>query len=270
MRIHVNESPRTVREGVTAGELRGELRPGADLIIVNGFPSEPETVLREGDRLVLIRRGEAPSAEELESLMAARHTPGVHERMRSSRVGVAGLGGLGSAAALALARMGVGELVLADFDLVEPSNLNRQQFRVEDIGLRKTEAMGRQLASVNPCVRVTTHPVVLDEGNVGTIFQGADVLLECLDRAEAKAMIIRAAAASLPETYLVGASGVAGYGESNSIRTLRLGDRVFMVGDLVSAAEPGRGLMAPRVGIAAHHQANLAVSLIMHGENAVL
>ncbi|MCF8061360.1 MAG: sulfur carrier protein ThiS adenylyltransferase ThiF [Deltaproteobacteria bacterium] len=270
MRIHANETPETVREGTTAGELRDHLRPGADLIIVNGFPSDPGTVLRDGDRLVLIRRGEAPSREELEALMAARHTPGVHERMRTSRVGIAGLGGLGSAAALALARMGVGELVLADFDVVEPSNLNRQHYCVEDIGLRKTEAMSRRLASVNPCIRVVAHPVVLDAQNIGRIFQGVDVLLECFDRAEAKAMIIRAAAESLPGAFLVGASGVAGYGDSNSIRTIRLGDRVFMVGDMVSAAEPGRGLMAPRVGIAAHHQANLAVSLLMHGEDAAL
>jgi sulfur carrier protein ThiS adenylyltransferase len=130
--------------------------------------------------------------------------------------------------------------------------------------------MVRQLASVNPCVRVVAHPVVLDEENIGAVFRGVDVLLECLDRAEAKAMIIRAAAVSLPDTWLVGASGVAGYGDSNSIRTVRLGDRVFMVGDMVSAAEPGRGLMAPRVGIAAHHQANLAVGLILHGEDAAI
>jgi sulfur carrier protein ThiS adenylyltransferase len=270
MRIHVNEVSQTVREGTTAGALRDGLHPGADLIVVNGFPAEAETLLHEGDRVVLIRRGEAPSAEALEALMAARHTPGVHERMRSSRVGIAGLGGLGSAAALALARMGVGELVLADFDVVEPSNLNRQHYLVEDIGLEKTEAMSRRLASVNPCVRVTAHTVILDAQSIGRVFEGVDVLLECFDRAEAKAMIIRAASESLPGTFLVGASGVAGYGESNSVRTTRLGDRVFVVGDMVSAAEPGRGLMAPRVGIAAHHQANLAVSLIMHGEDATL
>jgi len=270
MRVLVNEAARRVREGITAGELRDDFRPGADLIVVNGFPTEPATVLRDGDRVVLIRRGEAPDREELEALMAARHTPGVHERMRSSRVGIAGLGGLGSAAAMALARMGVGELVLADFDVVEPSNLNRQHYLVEDIGLEKTEALSRRLASVNPCIRVTAHTVVLDEGNIGRVFDRVDVLLECFDRVEAKAMIIRAAAELLPDAFLVGASGVAGYGESNSIRTIRLGDRVYMVGDMVSAAEPGRGLMAPRVGIAAHHQANLAVSLLMHGEGATL
>lgn len=265
IRVFVNEQPREMPPGITAGEVRDRVKPGADLIIVNGFPVEPENPLCDGDRAVLIRRGETPRREEMEALMTARHTPGVHERMKSARVGIAGLGGLGSVVAPALARVGVGELVLADFDVVEPSNLNRQQYRVEDLGLPKTEAMAGQLRSVNPYTRVITHRVVLDERNLPGIFSGVEVLVECLDRAEAKAMLIRTAAESLPETFIVGASGVAGYGESNSIQTVRLGDRVFMVGDMISAAEPGRGLMAPRVGIAANHQANLVMSLLMEG-----
>lgn len=268
--ILVNEQPVSVSEGSTTGGLRDLFKPGADVMVLNGFPVGPEMRVRQGDRVVVIQRGEVPAEEELEALMAARHTPGVHERMRRSRVGVAGLGGLGSAVALALARMGVGELVLADFDVVEPSNLNRQHYTVEDIGESKADAMSRRLARVNPAVRVYAHRVVLDATNIPTLFRDADVLVECLDGAEAKALLIRTAAERLPETFVVGASGVAGYGDGNRIRVVRLGARVFMVGDLLTAAEPGRGLMAPRVGIAAHHQANLAVSLLMEGEDAVL
>lgn len=263
VRIFVNERPRDVPTGSTVDAVRGEVKPEADLVIVNGFPAEGGTVLREGDRIALIRRGEIPGQEEMEALMTARHTPGVHACMKSASVGIAGLGGLGSVVALALGRVGAGKLVLADFDVVEPSNLNRQQYWMEDIGLPKTEAMTRLLRSVNPYTDVITHRVILDETNLPRVFKGVDVLVECLDRPEAKAMLIRAATRSLPEVFVVGASGVAGYGESNSIKTIRLGDRVYMVGDMVSAAEPGRGLMAPRVGIAAHHQANLAVSLLM-------
>jgi len=270
IRILVNELPQTVPEGTTTGRLCDRFKPGADVIVLNGFPEGPGTAVKPGDRVVLIQRGEVPVREELEALMAARHTPGVHERMRCSRVGVAGLGGLGSAVALALARMGVGELVLADFDVVEPSNLNRQHYTVEDIGHAKTDAMSRRLARVNPAVRVVAHRAVLDESNIPALFHDVDVLVECLDRAEAKALLIRTAAGSLPGAYVVGASGVAGYGEGNRIGVVRLGARVFMVGDLLTAAEPGRGLMAPRVGIAAHHQANLVVSLLMEGEDAVL
>jgi sulfur carrier protein ThiS adenylyltransferase len=268
IRVLVNERPAEAPRGSKAGELRERFKPGADLLVLNGFPVGPEALLAEGDRLVLIRRGEKPPRDELEALMSARHTPGVHSRMKRARVGIAGLGGLGSVVAPALTRMGVGELILADFDVVEPSNLNRQQYRVEDIGLPKTEAMTRQLRSVNPYIRLETHRVVLDETNLPEIYAGVDALVECLDRAEAKAMLIGTAVENLPETYVVGASGVAGYGDSNGIRTIQLGDRVFMVGDLVSAAEPGRGLMAPRVGIAANHQANLVVSLLMRGADA--
>jgi sulfur carrier protein ThiS adenylyltransferase len=56
---------------------------------------------------------------------------------------------------------------------------------------------------------------------------------------------------------------VAGHGDSNAIRTRRLRPRVYVVGDGESAAQPGQGLMAPRVGIAAHHQANQVIRLLL-------
>jgi sulfur carrier protein ThiS adenylyltransferase len=252
------------------GELRERNQPLADLIIVNGFPQPENTVSKPGDRVVFIGRGMIPEPDELEFLMAARHSPGVHRRMKQASVGIAGLGGLGSAVAVALARMGVGNLILADFDRVEPSNLNRQQYFLKDLGRFKTEALSEILASINPYLNIGSHPVVLDRENIPVFFKEAKVVVECFDRPEAKVMILQAVAEFLPQAYLIGASGVAGYGASNSIRTLRLGQRIFMVGDFVSAAGPGQGLMAPRVGIAAHHQANLAVSLLMDPENLTL
>jgi sulfur carrier protein ThiS adenylyltransferase len=180
------------------------------------------------------------------------------------------LGGLGSNVAIALVRMGIGTLILADFDVVEPSNLNRQQYSFEHIGAFKIDAMAQILLSINPYLKVLNHKILLNGDNIPQVFQKADIVVECLDQAEAKAMFIQTVLEFLPETYIIGASGLAGYGASNSIQSHKLGDRFFMVGDLVTPAEPGRGLMAPRVGIAAHHQANLVVSLIVDGENAVL
>jgi sulfur carrier protein ThiS adenylyltransferase len=268
--VQINEQGTSVPDGLTVGSLRDRVRPDADVLVVNGFPCGPDNTIKEGDRVVFIRRGEIPSADELESLMVARHTPGVHARMKGAAVGVAGLGGLGSNVSVALVRMGIGTLILADFDLVEPSNLNRQQYFIEHIGMTKTDAMARILASINPYTELITHKIVLDRDNISRVFQEADVIVECLDRAEAKATFIQTVLEVLPETYIIGASGLAGYGDSNSIQTLKLGDKLFMVGDLVTAAEPGRGLMAPRVGIAAHHQANLVVSLLTDSENAKL
>jgi sulfur carrier protein ThiS adenylyltransferase len=261
--ITVNERSRDVTRGITVGGLRDLALPGSDVLVVNGFPCEPEYELKDGDQVILIRRGEMPDAEELEALMVARHTPQVHRTMKQSIVGIAGLGGLGSNVAILLARMGVGKLILVDFDVVEPTNLNRQQYAIEHIGMAKTEAMAEIIRSINPYLGIVVHQQELDRNNISEIFAEALVIIECFDRAEAKAMLLETAAELLPEAFIIGSSGLAGYGASNTIQTLKLGKRIFMVGDLTTAAQPGRGLMAPRVAIAAGHQANLAVSLLM-------
>lgn len=265
--IIINEQEQSVPVDLTVGELRDRVKPDADVIVVNGFPCTPEAGLKDGDRVALIKRGEIPKPDELEALMVARHTPGVHTRMKEATVGIAGLGGLGSAVAIALTRMGIGTLILADFDLVEPSNLNRQHYNIEHIGIAKVDAMARILAGINPYIQIHTNKVLLSGDNIPRIYKEADIIVECFDSAEAKAMIIKTVTKLLPETYIIGASGLAGYGDSNSIRTNRLGEKIFVVGDFLKAAEPGRGLMAPRVGIAAHHQANLVVDLLMDAKD---
>src|SRR3972149_8786386 len=126
IRIKINEKEVTVQSGLTLFETRNLFKPGADVIIYNGFPLSADHPLKEGDEIIFIQRGETPSREEMEYLLTARHTPGVHQKVKGSVVGIAGLGGLGSSVAVALARIGVGSLILVDFDVVEPSNLNRQ------------------------------------------------------------------------------------------------------------------------------------------------
>jgi sulfur carrier protein ThiS adenylyltransferase len=267
--IFVNELAQSIPEDMTVGTLRDEKKPGADVIIVNGYPCGDDYVLQEGDHVVLIRRGEIPDREELEAQMIARHSPGVHERMKTAIVGVAGLGGLGSSVSIALARMGIGTLIIADHDVVEPSNLNRQQYFIDQIGLAKTDAMIKILAGVNPYVQVAAHRIILTKQNIPEIFEKADIIVECFDRAEEKTMILETVAEFLPEVYVIGASGLAGYGDSNSIQTRKIGKNIFMIGDMERAAGPGQGLMAPRVGIAAHHQANLAVSLLINPDQTI-
>src|SRR5512143_1797840 len=135
LHIKINERLFEFEEAPKLMEVRARFKPDADLVIRNGFPASGNPTLADGDNLVLIRKGEKPVRAELEALMMARHTPGVHDRVKLARVGIAGLGGLGSVVAIALARVGVGELVLADFDIVEPSNLNRQQYYDHQIGM---------------------------------------------------------------------------------------------------------------------------------------
>ena len=198
--------------------------------------------------------------------MMARHTPGVHQKIKKSVVGIAGLGGLGSVVAIALARVGVGRLILADFDVVEPSNLNRQQYFFHQIGMPKVEALRENLSKINPCVNIQIHHEKLDRDNVERIFKETDVVVEAFDRADQKAMLITAVSEKMPQKYIVAASGVAGYGDNNEIKTVRFSSRLFIVGDQKTAARPGVGLMAPRVGIAAHHQANTVLRILLGEE----
>ncbi|MEW6501899.1 MAG: sulfur carrier protein ThiS adenylyltransferase ThiF [Thermodesulfobacteriota bacterium] len=261
--IYVNEHPMPEAQGWPVARLVTCQKPGADVVLVNGYPAPSDYVLADGDHCWLIRRGEIPTAAELDHLLHARHTPGVHAVIRRSTVGVMGLGGLGSPLALALARMGVGRLLLADFDVVEPTNLNRQHYFIDQIGLPKTEALKANIARINPYVAVECVAERLDAANIARSFRGVDVLAECFDDPAMKATALRVALLELPGVGYVGSSGVAGYGDNNAIRTRRLKPRVYVVGDGESAAQPGQGLMAPRVGIAAHHQANQVLRLLL-------
>ena len=262
----VNESPYEFRKGLVVGDLAAEIKPDADLFIVNGYPSSSTTPLEDGDSCWLIRRGEKPDADEMERLLYARHTPGVHNKIKDASVGIMGLGGLGSLVATALARVGVGHLLLADFDLVEPSNLNRQQYFVDQVGERKTKAMQDNLRRVNPYLHIETIDQELTENSIAELFRDVDVLAECFDGVGMKAAALRCALTSLKGKGFVGASGMAGYADNNMICTRKIRNRVFLVGDGETAAQPGQGLMAPRVGIVALHQANQVLRILLGEE----
>lgn len=263
MTILLNERPREIEPGETVFQLRDRVKPGADLVIYNGHPLSKDTELREGDSVQFIKKGEMPGPDEMEALIVARHTPGVHRLLKQATVGIAGLGGLGSPCAWALCRMGIGRLILADFDIVEPSNLNRQQYFIDQIGMAKTEATKANLKRINPYVEVETHQVVLSESNIPMVFEKASVVIEAFDKAEMKAMIIRCILDKMPWVTVVAGSGVAGYGNGNEIIVNRVTPRLYIIGDNKSEARPGSGLMASRVGIAAHQQANTAVRIIL-------
>ena len=266
IRIKINERENSVPSNATLFQLREQFKPNADVMIYNGFPIISDLPLEDGDEIVFIRKGETPSPEEFESLMMARHTPGIHQKIKKSVVGIAGLGGLGSAIAIALARIGVGKLILVDFDMVEPSNLNRQQYFIHQIGMPKVEALQKNIADINPYVKLQIYQEKLDRNNIERIFSEAQVVVEAFDRAEEKAMLINAISEKMEDKYIVAASGVAGYGDNNEIRTTRFSSKIFIVGDQETAAQPGVGLMAPRVGIAAHHQANTVLRILLGEE----
>ena len=186
--------------------------------------------------------------------------------------GDASLGGpnqfaLLAAAAVALARLGVGTLILADFDVVEPSNINRQHYDLTHIGRLKTLAMKEIIAHIHPGVRVRLHNIRLTRENIPRIFGGVPVIIEALDKASDKEMLIGTVLKELKESYVISGSGMAGYGPSDEIETIHLG-KLVICGDQSSEAGEGTGLMAPRVGICAHHQANAALRLILGMDQA--
>ena len=234
-----------------------------DIFIVDGFAIKEDSELKDGSNVVFIRRGVMPEREVLRAMIASRNSPELNLALSKAVIGVAGLGGLGSNIALSLARVGVKKLVLADFDVVEPSNLNRQQYFVRHIGMQKTQALKELINDVNPFVEVETHDIFLDEKNVASVFGECEILCEAFDNVAGKAMILNEAGASLKDKKIIGASGMAGYFSSNIIKTIKFAKNVYLCGDLTNEAKIGQGLMAPRVAVCANHEANLAIRLLM-------
>jgi sulfur carrier protein ThiS adenylyltransferase len=247
----------------TAFEVREQIGEPTDIVILNGFQIDQDSPISENDCLSIIRKGIMPNEEELESMMMARHTPNVHKRLKQSKVAIAGLGGLGSNIAVMLARIGVGQLLLVDFDIVEPSNLNRQSYYISHLGLPKTIALKKQLEEINPFIKIETETVKITEGNVKQLFNGYDIICEAFDKPDQKSMLINAALELLPNSKIVSGSGMAGYESSNLIKTTNPMKRLYLCGDLENAARVGRGLMAPRVNICAGHQANMILRLLI-------
>lgn len=262
MKIFINEKQCDVEEKITLFQVRDNIKPDADVLVINGWISKVDKALKEEDKINLIKKGEVPSKEELEHLLVARHTPGVHEKVKQSKVGIAGLGGLGSNVAISLARLGIGELVLVDFDVVEPSNLNRQQYYIRHIGMKKTEAIKELLTEINPFVKVKVVNTYLDETNIEQIFEDVDIVVEAFDNPVSKATIVNTIISKTEKT-IVAASGMAGSFSSNTIQTKKMNNRFYLIGDGVAEAKEGQGLMAPRVAIAANHQANTVLRIIV-------
>jgi len=189
-------------------------------------------------------------------------TPHVFYELKNAVVGIAGLGGLGSNVAVALTRMKVGKLVLADFDLVEESNLNRQNYFPDQIGRHKVDASLENLRRINPEADLEGHKVRLTPEKIPVVFSKAHIIAECFDRADQKQMLVETVLSKMTGVIVVSASGLAGYGRSNEIVTRRVSKRLIVVGDGVSGIGPGVPLVAPRVGVAAYHQANAIAELL--------
>lgn len=204
-----------------------------------------------------------PTQEEITSALEMRHTKEIQDKLSAAKVAICGLGGLGSSIAIALARTGVGKLHLIDFDNVDLSNINRQQYAIKQLGMPKPQALADEIRRFSPYIELETSHVRITEDNCAQLIGDADFVCEAFDVAEQKAMLTNYVLEHMPEKYLVGASGMAGFHSGNSIMTRKVSSHYYLCGDGESEIAKEYGLMAPRVMICAAHQANTIVELIV-------
>ena len=236
-----------------------------------------------------------PSKEEMLSALEARQGAENVAKLQAATVAICGLGGLGSNVAIALARAGVGKLILIDFDCVDVTNLHRQQYKASQVGVAKAVALPENLREISPYIELESHQVRVTEENVMELVGKADIVVEAFDNAEAKAMLVNAvlehnaevasAMASgedcaspsagrvctnpsagegraVDQKFLVAASGMAGFGDANSIQTRKVSKNFYLCGDGVTDVNDGVGLVAPRVMACAAHEAQTVVRII--------
>ena len=203
-----------------------------------------------------------PTKEEMYAALEERHGKELQKKLSETSVAVCGLGGLGSNIAISLARAGVGKLHMIDFDKVDISNLNRQQYFPEQLGMYKSDALYETLKRIAPYCEIQKDCVKLDDDNIPRLLADDDIIVEAFDKAEQKAMLVNCVLETMPEKYLVAGSGMAGLASSNTITTKRVTKRFYICGDGVSDVNDGMGLVSSRVLICAGHQAHAVIRII--------
>jgi len=203
-----------------------------------------------------------PTKDEWNKALCERHGEDVQEKFSSATVAICGLGGLGSNIAISLARTGIGKLILIDFDRVDITNLHRQQYKASQIGMNKTDALRDNLLEIAPYVTFETHTIRVTKENAANLLQDADIICEAFDDAECKAMLTNLVLETMPDKYIVAASGMAGMGSANTIQTRRVSKRFYVCGDGASDVSEAGSLVASRVMLCAAHQAHTVLRIL--------
>ena len=191
-----------------------------------------------------------------------RNVKDIAKKLKKAKVCILGLGGLGSNVAVLLARSGIGYLKLIDFDVVEASNLNRQQYRISHIGIKKIEAIKTIIKEINPFVEIDTFDIKVDRENILSVVEDIEIVVEAFDRAETKAMAIEELLTN-KNKIVISASGMAGLGSANEVITRKIKENFYLIGDNYSDYEEYSGIMSTRVMLCAAHQANIVLRLIL-------
>lgn len=206
--------------------------------------------------------GKIPSREEFRHALVQKQGEQITDKLAQATVAVCGLGGLGSNVAINLARAGIKKLILVDFDCVEVTNLQRQQYKANQVGLPKAKALVENLKEIAPYVEFESYNEKITEGNIDKFVANAEVVCEAFDNPEAKSMLVNEVLEKYPQKYLVAASGMAGLDSANSITTRKISKRFYLSGDGKSDVTQGLALLAPRVQICAAHQALTIIRIL--------
>ena len=183
-------------------------------------------------------------------------------KIQSVKVGIAGAGGLGSNCAFNLVRSGFTHLLIVDFDRIEYTNLNRQFYFYHQVGRSKVEVLKDNLLLINPDLCIETLTAKIERHNVENLFDDCDIVVEAFDQAIYKKLIVEAYMGS--DQLLVAASGLAGWGNSDAIKTHQVKKNFYIVGDLTSEAGEDLPPISPRVNIAAAKQADVILEYVVN------
>ena len=209
-----------------------------------------------------------PSREEWIAALVERHGEERQNAFLNATVAICGLGGLGSNIATALTRAGIGKLILIDFDKVDITNLNRQQYKMCQLGRPKTECCLENLRDISPYTEIEIHTVKLTEENIPELLGEADIICEAFDKADQKAMLVNTVLETFPDKYMLSGTGMAGFGSANTIQSRKVFGRFYLCGDEKSDVNDGIGLVASRVMVCAAHEAHMVLR-ILSGETEV-
>lgn len=264
LRITVDGKGKEIREGATVSGLEETQTSDFMYALVNGRHEEPDHVLEDGDTVFIVRR-ECSEEEISGHSLVQRYSAEKYDRISKIRIGIAGLGGIGSHVAAALVRAGIRDLVIADFDRVDITNLSRQNYSMDDLGLPKSKATERILKGIAPWINVVAYDTILTEGNVAGIFGGCDIVIEAFDSPEAKAMLVSAMYEAYPDKWIVSCSGMAGFDSTATMEIRQRFGHVVIVGDGVSDKDDV-GLVATRVMACAGMMAHTAIRLALDGK----
>ena len=194
----------------------------------------------------------------------SKNVLGMTEVLSKATIGIAGCGGLGSNIAVSLVRAGIGNLIIADYDIVELSNLNRQYFFREDVGNKKVVALEKKLLRINPDCKINVIDKKLERNDISLLFNDADIMMEAFDKAEAKQWLIEEWSIQFPDRVIISGNGLGGYGKFEKLKVKQMGS-LYFCGDGESSEK--EGLCSARVAIVANMQASLAIELLMNKQS---